>query len=878
MRLKLLVFALAIAQFVHAQTTIQNIYSVVKKRDNGAAEGSAYSFTQKNALPADWLLQTPNIWGVRVSDVKTVPLCGGPGCEPNFRLPYCDSAKCVAGTCQTLRAAGDKQLCAGPADQIVDQIYDVVAKGGTLVDIASLGNPNDRFMAALRNAVTATAKSGKKVYVRVLLGAPTGEPVDVDRLRNQLISDARGIRGSKLHLFVMADRRMNLTWNHAKIIANDTTAIVGGHNLWTNDYLLKNLVHDVSMKVEGPAVTAAHKYVDRFWTALCPTTKTASYDGETNTISHGCRAFPKAFEAPDAGSVPVLAVGNYAKLLPDGPSNYMSDVARNEAIRQAKKTVRMSQQDIGFQLGPIKRWPDETLKALGQALIDNVEIWFVLSNFGSKGGDNGYQWGIPPFVTLNMIAQAAKARPGAPPGNQLVEKLCKNLHFASLRFNKQDDAWATGAAFANHAKSWIVDDKTLYIGSDNVYPAYLQEYGYIVENDAAAKAFLDTYWNKLWQASERTAISGGAPGSTCGLRCEMGSSPRLDPGYSNKPHGFADVNGDGKADYCRAIGKDRLACAIATPSGFDDGAFGSSEHFRFGDFGTLTDVNLDQKADYCRVTSVDVISCALSTGEAGNSRGRFEDGKFADSVKIDRGYNDQHRAFIDVNGDGRADFCRMVSDPDRISCLLATATGWNGGVLESAARFDFGYWDRPKFFVDIEGKGKGSYCRGVDNPMWMKCATSDGTRFVDGSYSTMTNFDFGSEPRGFADVNGDGYLDFCRFRGDKLECAMNFRGSFNDGKWTAKLAAGSEPRGFYDVNGDGKADYCRVVNGKFQCAISTGENVDGTFKEGFEPLDGFLIGYAPFRFAHVFSDKGMAYCRMVNGAGMVCTNLPVCHK
>jgi hypothetical protein len=882
MRVKLFVFALlAIVQTVHAQSLTKTIYDVLYARDKGAGKESAYALTDKNTLPADWLLQTPNIWGLRASAVTTIPLCSGTGCELDFRLPLCDAGGgCTAGKCVTLRAAGGKKLCAGPADEIVDQIYDVIAKGGTLVDVATLGTPDDRFLAALRNAMSAIARSKKTVVVRVLIGAPTGVRVDFERLRNEMVRDARWIQGSRLQLFVMAYRQVDVTWNHAKIIANDTTAIVGGHNMWTNDYLLKNLVHDVSMKVDGPAATAAHKYVDRIWTSLCPTVKPAAYDAESNNFFRGCRDFPKAPDAPETGSVRVLAVGNYAeRILPPGPSNYMSDLARNEAIRRAEKTIRFSQQDVGFRLGPINRWPDETLRALGDALIRGVNVWFVLSNYNSTGGDNGYQWGIPPFVTLNRIAQAARQHPKAPPGNQLIDLLCKNLHFAALRFNADDDAWRSGARFANHTKTWLVDDQALYVGSDNVYPAYLQEYGYIVEDPAAVKTFRDTYWDPVWKYSERTAISGGAPGSTCLLRCEMATRPNFDAGYSNKPRLFADVNGDGKADYCRAIGKDRLGCAVAMPGGFEDGGFGSVEHFNFGDLPALVDVNGDHKADYCRFTSGDVLSCALSTGDPNNSRGRFTDGLFSDGKPVDRGYNHQPRAFIDVNGDGRADFCRFVWDPFRLSCRLATATGWTGGVLESARDIDAG--SDPKFFVDLEGKGKASYCRKVGTIL--QCATSDGTKFVERTYTTIGNFDFGSEPRGFADVNGDGYLDFCRFRGETLDCAINWSKSFIDGKWTASLKPGydNKPRGYYDVNGDGMADYCRVIDAdEFRCAISTGErgSAEGTFKDTFQPLDNFAIGDKPWGFAHTFGDVGNAYCRMVTGAGLMCTNLPVCHK
>jgi hypothetical protein len=54
----------------------------------------------------------------------------------------------------------------------------------------------------------------------------------------------------------------------------------------------------------------------------------------------------------------------------------------------------------------------------------------------------------------------------------------------------------------------MVDDRLFYIGSDNVYPVNLQEFGYIVDDRRAAAEVLEAYWNTLWQWSKRAALSG----------------------------------------------------------------------------------------------------------------------------------------------------------------------------------------------------------------------------------------------------------------------------------------------------------------------------------------------------------------------------------
>ena len=67
----------------------------------------------------------------------------------------------------------------------------------------------------------------------------------------------------------------------------------------------------------------------------------------------------------------------------------------------------------------------------------------------------------------------------------------------------------------------MVDDRLFYIGSDNVYPVNLQEFGYIVDDRRAAAEVLDAYWTPLWQWSRRAALSGEEAG-----RCIFREPPK----------------------------------------------------------------------------------------------------------------------------------------------------------------------------------------------------------------------------------------------------------------------------------------------------------------------------------------------------------------
>ena len=99
------------------------------------------------------------------------------------------------------------------------------------------------------------------------------------------------------------------SWNHSKIVAVDSLfAMVGGENLWTNDYLIKNPVNDLNIRVDGPAAKAANFYASRLWDYTCywnadwyyknwihSRSWTLSNPGE---IGSECRVYPPPLRRP----------------------------------------------------------------------------------------------------------------------------------------------------------------------------------------------------------------------------------------------------------------------------------------------------------------------------------------------------------------------------------------------------------------------------------------------------------------------------------------------------------------------------------------------------------------------------------------------------
>ncbi len=342
------------------------------------------------------------------------------------------------------------------------------------------------------------------------------------------------------------------------------------------------------------------------------------------------------------------------------------------------------------------------------------------------------------------------------------------------------------------------------------------------------------------------ALSAPASGGPLG---EFGNhdlvSVGIDPGFTHLPRTLADANGDGRGDYCRFLSEVRgtyLSCALVG----DDGRFGDREFRSDPGFDTgypglpraFADVNGDGRADYCRfvgnVPGV-FLSCALAAAD-----GRFGSYDFNSSPDLMFGYGSLPRTFADVNGDGRADYCRFVQGQRGrfLSCALATADGGFGNLdVNSDPGLAAGHARLPRALVDANSDGRADYCRfvGTGSDMFLSCilATAGGRfgPYVIRSVSVGAGFDLGlsSFPKGLGDVTGDGRVDYCRFVGSaavpRLSCAAaNGNGGFGGHDVTSALAvAGGTtaislglpglPRMLGDVNADGRADFCRFVPG-----------------------------------------------------------------
>lgn len=352
-------------------------------------------------------------------------------------------------------------------------------------------------------------------------------------------------------------------------------------------------------------------------------------------------------------------------------------------------------------------------------------------------------------------------------------------------------------------------------------------------------------------------------------------------------------------------------------------AFGTTVQSSVLDWGQsagrgMVDLNGDGRADFCRVIGNDganQLACTLSTGNG------FGSTMLSDTV--DPGI-DVSRKWIDVNGDGFADFCRVtgIAGAYQMSCTLGGEAGF---VSTVSSPIDPGNEMGNAVWADVQSKGNMQYCR-FDSASTFKCAALQAGTFVDTTYpgtgsgkfdlvdiiggglffrcvpntnphqcnsvfpnmsSVLKSFSFNAAPPNglWADVNGDGRKDYCAFSSGKITCWPSFGNSdisyprpiyapFQSLPVAAGLSVGER---WVDVNQDGRDDYCRIVGStgayKLLCSLSNGphpttsqsqqtENFGVTVtSEVIDP--GINIGGVEQGWADVNGSGAPAFCRLL---------------
>ena len=499
-----------------------------------AMKGKTWNVTHDNSFGADWLLNTPMqpLWGKSVGTL-VYPQPRTQNCDADFQLQHCSTqSDCTGGgTCAPVLASVKKAgvapigMCVGHSDAQVDEIYSLITSAQKFVDVTSLLPADGRYAAAIRNAITILSARPTPPEVRIITG---DYPIQgVVNTTTQLKSFTRDVpSSSNIRVAVGAFRSSDtsFSWNHSKIVAVDgKTAIVGGHNMWTQQYLMLDPVNDVSMVVRGSAAGVAHRFANQLWAYTCANMNWQTWltwsvwenQFENGSITSHC---PAAFnlptvEGPSSGTV--ISVGRLGTGIATNANQ--ADDARLALIGAAKTTIRITQQDIGPTtvptLGlPLGSWPNDEIAALANALVRGVDVYIILSNLNATAGglpatQATYSNGWTPTDVGNHIKSTMQSNAGYPTDSALSTLLCSKLHLTSFRYGA-DDTWPDGTPFALHAKQIAIDGQAIYIGSHNMYSANLQELGFIVDDSRVTADWISKYWNNAWSNSARVAVSG----------------------------------------------------------------------------------------------------------------------------------------------------------------------------------------------------------------------------------------------------------------------------------------------------------------------------------------------------------------------------------
>ncbi|MGF1430586.1 phospholipase D-like domain-containing protein [Kitasatospora sp. LaBMicrA B282] len=478
-------------------------------------EGTVWQRTDGNALdapagdPGGWLLQTPGCWG-------------DPSCtdRPGSQALLAKMTTNIAGATRT-------------------------------VDISSLAPlPNGAFEDAIVAGLKQSVANGHRLQVRILVGAAPLYNINVlpTSYRDELVAKLGDAAGSiTLNVASMTTAKTSFSWNHAKLLVVDGQSVLtGGINDWKADYLeTTHPVTDADLALTGPAAGTAGRYLDTLWGWTCRNTGVFSAAWFASTGGAGCLATMEqdANPAPaPTGGVPVIAVGGLGVGIQDrdpasafqptpaaapvaGPGtgcgplplpdhtnddrDYATVNPEESALRalvgSATSHIEISQQDLNGTCPPLPRYDARLYDTLAAKLAAGVKVRIVVSDPANRGlvGSGGYSQ----IKSLSEVSDVLLDRIGAVTGQDrsgAKQLMCRNLQLAAFRA-APGDRWADGHPYALHHKLVSVDGAAFYLGSKNLYPAWLQDFGYITEDRTAAAQLDAQLLAPEWQYSQSAA-------------------------------------------------------------------------------------------------------------------------------------------------------------------------------------------------------------------------------------------------------------------------------------------------------------------------------------------------------------------------------------
>jgi RHS repeat-associated protein len=228
----------------------------------------------------------------------------------------------------------------------------------------------------------------------------------------------------------------------------------------------------------------------------------------------------------------------------------------------------------------------------------------------------------------------------------------------------------------------------------------------------------------------------------------------------------------------------------------------------------FVDVNGDGKADYVAKNNDGNIHWNLSTG-TGWSAPQSQSGI--------HGIGNLETWLVDIDGDGKADYVTKNND----GCIhwnLSTGTGW-GPVRSQCGLHGAGV---VRWMVDINGDGKADYVAKTSdgNIHWnlSGVTSASGSSGWGANQSQAGVHGTGAVGSWLVDINGDGKPDYVMKNNDGcINWNLGIGGGWGQPQSQCGFHGIGAARWFVDINGDGRADYVAKNNdGNIHWNLSTG--------------------------------------------------------
>ncbi|PIJ48428.1 MULTISPECIES: hypothetical protein [unclassified Erwinia] len=368
---------------------------------------------------------------------------------------------------------------------LISAIKDVISEAKHSVDISTLmPYPDGDFLRAIHDGIYQSYQKGNRPVIRVLGGWYYYSGSYSVNHCSRPVHLVKGFYNSKnvewwpfphlkpiedmedfikalalpadLKVYVGAMQSDWGSWNHSKLIIVDgKECIAGGHNMYDATYLRFAPVHDLSVRLAGPAVQCAEHFLNRLWAEVARYADTWnplkwywSMFSYNDKIEHGVALVEIKNDAEiTEENTEVLALGRLGSKIVEHPDNASnaSQTVRIEAIKRVKNHVRLSQQMLGDST--YSNYDEELITVLSQLIVDGKQVSIII---GDKGGADqllAIYSGDSIKDTAFYIAEKVKALLAGWDITAVRDLLANNLHVAPVRFfdkegnKKYDDDW-----------------------------------------------------------------------------------------------------------------------------------------------------------------------------------------------------------------------------------------------------------------------------------------------------------------------------------------------------------------------------------------------------------------------------------------------------